>query len=492
MGQTTKSKRGSSKGKKKARKKTEARIDPTSFLIEYVRQNHPLFNGGSLTDTLFEQQQRFLFEPNRYKAALCSRRAGKSRTAAVAMIETAKQYPGEIIPYIALTRQSAKNIMWPALEEIRTLYQLPMEPKESALEYEMTVNGKISRIMLIGADQKNFIDRLRGPKYPLAVIDEAGHFREHIESLVDDVLDPATSDFNGSIMLLGTPGPVPAGYFYEVTTKPSLGFATHKWTVRDNPHMPDIEAFLSDLKKKKGWSEDHPTYRREWYGEWVYDPSSLVYKISDDNVSREMDPYLDWHHVLGIDLGWHDQTAFSVLAYSTDSPIIHVIRTEGFSNMIPSDIAEYARMIIEEYRPTNIVMDTGGLGKSIAEEFRRRFHIPIKPAEKKDKLANIELFNGDMANGRILFDPENEELIHQMKTLSKADNGLENPDQRNDLCDATLYAWRECKHYAYKEPLPKIVRGGETEMDLYWEKMAWEMEQKENQRLTSTDILLED
>ena len=38
-------------------------------------------------------------------------------------------------------------------------------------------------------------------------------------------------------------------------------------------------------------------------------------------------------------------------------------------------------------------MDTGGLGKKIAEELRIRRDLPIEPAQKTEKMAHIEILN---------------------------------------------------------------------------------------------------
>lgn len=419
-------------------------------LKEIIKKKHPYFKKLNLVDTLHPKQQKFFYDKSPLKAALCSRRAGKSRSAAVAMIELARRHPGSLVPYIALTRQSAQNIMWPAIEELNKQLFLNLDMKESSLEISVPTKGRPSKIFMVGADQKNFIERLRGPKYPLAVIDEAGGFRSHIESLVEDVLEPAVADYQGQIWLLGTPGAVPSGYFYEASTNPLKGFSTHHWTLLDNPYFPHAKSFLKDLMRRKNWDEDHPTYQREWLGKWAYDASALVYKLNDYNICEKADEEIDWNYVLGIDVGWHDQTAFSVLAYSVDSPITYVVHCEGHSELIPSEIADYARMMIEIYDPTNIVMDTGGLGKSIAEEMRKRFQIPVEAAEKRDKMATIELMNGDLKTNQLRIFSKNQGLIEQMRRLQKTDNGLEDPSLPNDLCDGTLYSWRKCKQYAYQ------------------------------------------
>jgi len=466
--------------------KTQSR----QVLEEIIKAKHPYFKRLNLVDTLHPKQQKLYYDKAPLKAALCSRRAGKSRSAAVAMIEKARKNPGSLVPYIALTRQSAQNIMWPAIEEMNRQLFLNLDMKDSSLEVTVPTQGRDSKIFMVGADQKNFIERLRGPKYPIAIIDEAGGFRSHIESLVEDVLEPAVADYKGEIWLLGTPGATPAGYFFDVTTNPQKGCSVHHWTLLDNPYFSHAKEFLEDLRERKGWHEEHPTYQREWLGKWAYDQSALVYKLNDYNICTAADSSIDWHYVLGIDVGWHDQTAFSVLAYSLDSPITYVVHCEGHSELIPSEIADYAKMMIENYEPTNVVMDTGGLGKSIAEEFRRRFEIPVEAAEKKEKMSTIELLNGDLQTNQLRIFSENTDLIEQMKRLQKADNGLEDPQLPNDLCDSTLYAWRKCKQYAYSGEKYRV----DINSNEWAEKWAEQHEQKliQQQRELEAMPLLDD
>ena len=65
------------------------------------------------TDPNFPKQNNFILDSNRFVAAQCSRRAGKSNGLALRFLAQMEKYPGAFFPYIALTRESARNIMWP-------------------------------------------------------------------------------------------------------------------------------------------------------------------------------------------------------------------------------------------------------------------------------------------------------------------------------------------------------------------------------------------
>jgi hypothetical protein len=179
-----------------------------------------------------------------------------------------------------------------------------------------------AKLRLLGADMTNFIKRLKGRKYPGAAVDEAQDFGPHLQSLIDDVLTPSISDYtDGWIALTGTPGPVPNGYFFEITEKHRFGYSFHGWTLLDNPHMPDPQSFLKDLLKKREWESNHPTYLREYCNRWVLDVESLWvrYKESKNNY-HELDSTKTWNYILGVDLGFKDSDALAVLAWSEGFP----------------------------------------------------------------------------------------------------------------------------------------------------------------------------
>lgn len=411
-------------------------------------------NAVDLNKIFFTQQRAFKDDPALYKAALCTRRAGKSFLAASLLVESAVTKPGTTSLYIALTRASAKNILWSILPDITKKLGLVVEFNESDLQAKFE-NGSI--IWLVGADTKNFISRLLGGKYPRAIIDEAQSFREHIKRLVDDVLSPALLDYRGDLILLGTPGPTPSGYFYEVTEKREHGFSVHKWSVLNNPHLEHAPQFIESMLTRKGWTRDNPTFRREWLGEWVEDLDSLVYRFKNGvNEYQELPENYQYFRILGIDYGWNDKTAFSIVTYSPNLRDIYIEHAEAQGEMIPSQIADKVQALVKRYAPIKIVADTGGLGKSITEEMIRRYSIPIHPAQKTEKMTAISLLNGDFIDKHLFVHSSLSDLKRQYHTLAKNDLGQELAGQPNDLCDAVLYATREARAYAFEPLKPKV------------------------------------
>jgi len=138
--------------------------------------------------------------------------------------------------------------------------------------------------------------------------------------------------------------------------------------------------YLDKKKHSKGWADDNPVYLREWCGRWVRSDDSLVYRYHSHNIVDGLPDDHDFEYILGVDLGYHDATAFVVMAYSRDLPHVFIVDCHKQSKMLPTDIAERISDLADEYDFNRIVADTGGLGKSIVEEFKVRYGLPIYPA----------------------------------------------------------------------------------------------------------------
>lgn len=409
-------------------------------------QNHkPPIN---LREVLFDKQIAAISDTNPFVSLCTTRRAGKSTAKGAKALEVADKYPNCEIPYIGLTRDSTERIVWKVLKEFIAKYELPYRPIDSELKIK-TQTG--ATIFLLGADQKNFVERFRGAKFPVVFVDEAQSFRPTIlQTLVQDILEPCVSDYNGQIFVSGTPGPVPKGFFYDVT-KGLHGFTNHTWSVVDNPHLPHInDQWLDDMLKRKGQTRENPTFRREWLGEWVEDLDALVYKYKRGKNDYTGPLPLGCRSILGIDYGFNDKTAFAIVCYHPNHRTVWIRHVEGHQGMIPSEIAIRIQQLINAYNPSVILADTGGLGRSITEEMRRRYSLPIHAAEKTDKQSWISLLNGDFIDGNVLVHDSCAEYKDQLLSLDKDDKGQENPTMQNDLCDAVLYAYRCAYAYASK------------------------------------------
>jgi hypothetical protein len=407
---------------------------------------------------LFGPQLAFATDPAKFKTAVCSRRAGKTVGCGWALLDSAIKRPGSISMYLTLDRTDAKVILWEAIKELNVDYGLAGKPNETDLTLRLPNK---SLVLLAGAGDEKKIKKRRGVPIGIVIIDEAQNFPESLKSLVDDVLVPALMDYDGCLWLTGTPSPVPVGYFHKAAT--GEGWAHHGWTAFENPWIErksgkTAQAHLAAELKRRGVKDDDPSIQREWYGRWAYDPNALVFRFDPaKNVYSEL-PGGEWETVIGVDLGFDDADAIAVLAFAAGRSEAHLREESVLPKQTITQLAEKLTGLIKKYQPHSVVMDTGGLGKKIAEEIQARHKLPIRAAEKSRKFEYIELLNDAMRSGRF-FVPRGSRfaqdamLVEWDREKSTNDKLVVSDRFHSDICDAVLYAFRESLHWLH-EPKP--------------------------------------
>lgn len=426
-------------------------------ILEKRRLDKQRISGLKL-DERFMAQNAFIEDASRFIAAQCSRRAGKTNGLAIRFFRTLEKYPGAQCVYLSLTRDSSREIMWPVLKEMDEQYGLKCTFLESKL---IMVHPNGSRLRLIGADMPNFIKRLKGIKSPGIGIDEAQDFGSHLQSLIDDVLTPTMTDYKDSwLAVTGTPGPVPNGYFFQVTQEGKYGYNVHKWTLLDNPFLPNPGAFIDDLKKKREWTDENPTLQREWQNKWILDVESLWirYKESINHYIELPDiTPKKYNYILGVDVGFNDADALAVIAWSDTSPTVYLVKEIITRKQGLTELVEQIQWAQQEYDIQKIIIDEGGLGKKLAEEMRRRHHVPVTAAEKTRKQETVEFFNDSLRRG--LFKAKSASQFAKDSYLIQIDWDKSTPDRivikkkpHSDIIDAVLYAYKESPAFTYQKP----------------------------------------
>lgn len=436
----------------------------TSALAELAARKAEEFNVRPIVlDDNFPKQNAFIDDKSRYIAVQCSRRAGKTTGLAYRFFRTMEKHPGKSCIYLGLTRDSAKSAMWPVLLDINDRHNLNCQFVESKL---LMTHPNGATLQILGADMSNFIKRLRGRKFPAVAIDEAQDFSTHLESLIDDILTPAMADFSDSwLAVAGTPGPVPQGYFFEVTKEHRYGFSLHGWTLYENPNMPNPQAFVADLMERKQWKNDNPTLRREWLNEWVLDRDALWIRYDDKtNNFQELPKEHKWNYIMGVDIGFKDADAIAVLAWAETSPQTYLVHEEINRKQGISDLVIQIDKLQKKYNVYKIVMDEGGLGKKIAEEIRRRFACPLEPADKANKQDNVEFLNDDMRLGKFMAKASSQFASDSYKVQidyekSSPTKIVLKKNYHSDIIDAVLYAFRESYAFTHRPVAQPPVYG---------------------------------
>ena len=429
-----------------------------------------------LEDFCFPQQVKFIRDTSRYKTAVCSRRAGKSTACAADLVDLALRKAKSNQLYITLTRGNAKRLVWKEVENI--IQKFGLKVKANISDLSMTFeNG--SMIYFAGAATKDEVDKYRGFSFDKVYLDEAQSFRPYIQELIDDVLSYAVLDRGGSIVLIGTPGPIPAGYFFDVSH--SQGWSAHRWTIFDNIFIPDVEGRLAEERKRRGITETDPVYLREALGMWVQDDDSLVFKYSRTNNHYAVLPQ-DLVYVFGIDIGYRDSDAIAVLGYSKVEKKVYLVEEYIKRKQDITELVNAIKSLVEKYKPVRMEMDSGALGLKISQEIIRRHNIPVHAAEKHRKLEFIELLNDDLRTGKLMIKREStcaQDMALVQWDIMEKERRTISKGFHSDVTDAVLYGWRWCHHY-FNETKVVEVKSEEQKVNEFWAKQEKELEDKKN------------
>lgn len=413
-------------------------------------------NQFNLEKFLFREQLAFVNDPARFATAVCSVRAGKTTACAADLISTALGSPGTTGLYITLARLSGKRIVWPELHRITNQFKLDCVFNETELSIKFA-NG--SFIYCLGANTETETEKLRGlSNVALVYIDESQAFRAHLRELVEDVLVKRLYDTNGRCRLIGTPGPIPSGYFYEASQ--SKQWSQHAWTLHQNPWIEkksgkSVAELIAQDMARKGVGLDDPSIQRECFGRWVLDSSSLLLEYNKSLNGYDLMPIGNYNYILGIDLGFDDCDSLSVLAWSNSSPVTYLVEEIVTEKQLIEQLMEQINGIIKRYPICKMVADSGGLGKKIIESLRARYALPIEPADKTGKIANYSLLNNALRTGN--FKAKATSRFAQDCNILEKDRDKSTPEKvvvkgHSDAIDSVLYAFKESPAYAYTPP----------------------------------------
>lgn len=378
--------------------------------------------------------------------------------------------------YIATTREQAKRIMFKdVLKVISRNFKLTLGFNHTTLEVTFP-NG--SMIYLMGMDSKpEEMEKALGQKYRKVYIDEAGSWKQDLEHLVHSVLEPACADLEGSICMMGSPVSNTKSYFFQLTNRPELhlGWSSKKWTWDDNPHVRiQMQKQIDRKVAVNPRIVETAAFKQMYLGQWVIDPGNLVYKFNGDrNKIDALPKEHNYHYVLGLDLGFTDETAFVISAYSPSDKNMYIVEVIKRAGLDITGVAEYLTRLRHQYDPFKYIVD--GASRQAVEELRNRWHFPLESSDKTGKADVIEIMNADFVMGRIKLLPGAESLELEYADLvwdQQSKKREEHPGCSNHASDGALYSWRMCYHYLSQDAIKKPTRNSSEEMDIWWERQA--------------------
>ena len=394
-----------------------------------------------VVESLHEGQLGVQYERARFFSELCGRQSGKS-WGGLSWLQGGRA--GEVSLYCAQTAKSAKSILLPAVSEMNYKFDLGLKVNRA----DLTVTEPSGHVIqLAGIKDQSAADDLRGPHYRKIMIDECGTFpSELLKYAVENVVQPMLVTTGGSLMLAGTPGVVPEGYFYEITGDPATGkkgrWPNHHWTTRDNTAIErDPEEVIREILENNLWTEDNPTFRREYLAEWVEDVGARIFQ---GLTSETVEPPTEGLTVMALDFGVVDHFAVVILRQK-ERPRVNVCYAFSESDLNMGQIADIIRPLLQRWRPNYIVGDAGALGLGYVKTLKENFGIhQLEKADKRHKRAGIDMARGFVQADMLDFGPEATELRSEMSVLPwNVERTDFHPKYKHDCADGLLYGLRK-------------------------------------------------
>ena len=455
------------------------------------------------------KQYDMVMDRSSHVAGICPRRAGKSYAGAAAALITGEATPGAISLIISLNKQQLRRIYWSGgpsgLYMLARKYKLNLTFNNTYLRWEHE-NGSIG--YLLGCEDDEQMEVIRGLEADLYLVDECKSFAPgKLTKLIDQIIDPQLSSRNGKLVLIGTPGFIATGPFYQATclqavddegmpyaipsgtkvdawgrtANEHLLWSLHTWTLEDNSAKPEQWTHALRKKRSKKWADDHPIWLREYLGQWTVGGDGLVFAYADEKRAGRctwvpvqtkenptgLPPDGNWRLVAGLDFGYEAPTAMVLAAYSRKyGELRHVWDWSG-RHMLPHEISNMIKRAEERFGRIEVIFaDVGNLGKTIAQDLMETYGHPIESAKKREKYDYIEQLNGAFQLGEVYIIPNTPleiQLLTNAWDLDEVDDSLpkgrtvkeemgrlgklvEDSSIPNDSSDAFLYLFRGSLH----------------------------------------------
>lgn len=503
-----------------------------------------------MLQALTPKQRALVVDPAPHISALCPRRAGKSYAGASAALIAGEMKPNSIVIIVSLNLKQLRRLYWAGgpsgLFTLNRKYDLNLQFNNSALRWEHE-NGSIG--YLLGAEDTDQLEVIRGMEADLYIIDECKSFAPGVlRTLVDDIIDPQRGSRMARLMLIGTPGNIHDGPFYEATcaravdheerpylvpaghqdpwgrsTQEDLLWSHHSWTLQDNTAQPQLWAEALKKKRSANWTDDDPTWQREFLGQWTTDLGATVFRYGMEKptgrVTWQPQPTkgnplglppegAPWRFVAGLDLGYEAPTALVVLAYSQRLQRVFHVFDRSERHMLVHDVAQ---MLVDAQEMTGnleaIFADVGNLGKMVVNTLIEE-GFPLERAQKREKYDHIEIANSMFARGEIAIIEgttlENQLLTNvwdmdrsqakfgrdvKVEELARLGKLVEDALVPNDSTDAFIYALRGVLHrFGVADPMaPPAVGTREWEMEQV-RKYRRRQASLENQRFSGSYV----
>jgi len=239
--------------------------------------------------------------------------------------------------------------------------------------------------------------KLQGHRPAIVVLDEATDLAANLDEAIA-LIKPSLVRHGGRLLVMGIPGPVLAGIWYEICEGSQRAFySQHRVSLLSNPFIPDAPGEVAREALRLG--EDNPLFRRHWRGEWVYDPEATVYRYDSarNGINREDLPSRFKYYVAGLDpAGVADREALVLLGFGNGDGIVYQVNEDVSEPGGVSDYRETGKRVgewHEKHRLVRVFYDYGSAKKALQLFYRNDQYLNAEPVPIKDLEIEIPRIN---------------------------------------------------------------------------------------------------
>jgi len=241
--------------------------------------------------------------------ARAGRGGGKSMAMAARFHAVSAAHPRASSVFVTISSERSRDILTPAIWKLNEKYDCKIEEKRGDKHFEWP-NGY--KLLYRGCKDVTEANKRRGTPWVAAGWDECASINQRLlQEDIHECVEPRLVDYNGRWFAGGTPGPLPQGYWYELSSGDNHTYPLFCWDARHNPHMPNVLSYfdktlqrMNGVPDRKTWPEHCKSlldlitdpdcwkllpaaFVREYLGQWVVDLKALIYKVTPKNSFRE-------------------------------------------------------------------------------------------------------------------------------------------------------------------------------------------------------------
>lgn len=445
--------------------------------LDYIREAGGVSaEHNALMASMHPKQLAFFSDPSKAKTLLGGRQGGKTWGVSLWLIADWKKHPGKTAVYITRTAKAAAHRCWPQLKKICAAFGIRCSYNNSDLIATFP-NGY--KVWCTGCKDRGEADKIRGEHsgFIKIAIDEPATFSgvaglrdikgdDLLEYICTEVAEWTLLQTNGDLLLCGTPGPIPAGFWFDICMNPA--WSHHCFTALDNPFLPGgldgARVALDAFCTKYGYTYATPKVRREFFAEWCLDTEALVYMVDADTFIREngfwelptkAEPDFT---TLGVDLGYDpDPCAFVVSSSWRKTSKIWTRRAYSKGKLTPDLVAMEINKLKREFPIHRVRVDGKGGGKTTAKAITESYGVIVEAGPGGEKRPKIDLMRGGLNSHNIMIHLKHaQELVAEYRTIVWDDERANHHDLCFDHCaDAHIEACMPHAQFAMDFQLPE-------------------------------------